>query len=301
MIISRRTCLQNLTALGLTPLFGWEASSPTGIMKRPVPSTGEMLPVIGLGTWQTFDVGQSSVDLQLLRQVLKGFIEHGAAVIDSSPMYGTSEAVVGTLSTELALNSKLFMATKVWTTGRQNGENQMNESFRLLKRDKIDLMQIHNLVDWKTQLGTLKKWKDEGRIKYIGITHYQESAYDAMAEIIKSNEIDFIQLNYSVVSRKAEERLLPLAMEKQIAVLINRPFEEGLLFQRVKGKTLPAWCAEFDCHSWGQFFLKFILSHSAVTCVIPGTSKVNHLIDNMKAGVGRLPEHKHKKMMIELL
>jgi diketogulonate reductase-like aldo/keto reductase len=271
------------------------------ILKRSIPSSGEKLPVVGLGTWQTFDVGENESERTPLKSVLKTLIEKGGSVVDSSPMYGSSEEVVGDLSTEIGLNDKLFIATKVWTSGEADGIQQMNSSFSLLRRKKIDLMQIHNLVDWQTHIKTLRKWKDEGRIRYLGMTHYTESAYSTLEQILKTTPLDFLQINYSLLSRKAEERLLPLAQEKKVAVLINQPFEEGTLFGRVKGKSLPVWAKEFDCNSWGQFFLKFILSNDAVTCVIPGTSKPHHMLDNLGAGFGKLPTAEHRKQMIELI
>jgi diketogulonate reductase-like aldo/keto reductase len=204
-------------------------------------------------------------------------------------MYGNSERVVGDLSTDLKINSQLFVATKVWTRGKEAGIQQMNNSFALLKRKKIDLMQIHNLVDWEVHYKTLRQWKDEGKIRYLGITHYTEGAYGSIEQILKTTPIDFLQINYSMLSRKAEERLFPVAQEKKVAVIINQPFEGGELFSRVKGKTLPGWAKEFDCNSWGQFFLKFILAQSAVTCVIPGTSKAHHMLDNLHAAYGKLP------------
>jgi diketogulonate reductase-like aldo/keto reductase len=269
------------------------------MLKRKIPSTSEELPCIGMGTWQTFDVGISSTELSPLKDVLKKFADLQGSVVDSSPMYGNAERVTGDLAAELDLKANLFMATKVWTSGETEGKKQMNTSFRLLKRDVIDLMQIHNLVDWQTHLKTLRKWKEEGKVRYVGLTHYTDSAHDTLCSIIKNTPIDFIQINYNLLDRKAEEKLLPLAQEKGIAILINRPFEEGALFDRVKGKSLPEWVADFDCASWGQFFLKFILSNDAVTCVIPATSNIKHLVDNMQAGLGRLPDSNHKKKMIE--
>lgn len=271
------------------------------ILQRIIPSTGERLPSIGVGTWQTFNVGSSDAERKPLRDVLQKMIELGSKVIDSSPMYGTSEAVVGDLSTQAGLNEKLFIATKVWTTGQLEGINQMNQSFIFMKRKKIDLMQVHNLVDWQTHLKTLLKWKEEGRIRYIGITHYTDSTHATLADIIKNNPIDFVQVNYNLLDWNAEKVLLPAAIEKKVAVIINRPFEEGALFRRVSGKELPEWASEFDCKSWAQFFLKFILSHPAVTCAIPGTSKVTHLVDNLGAATGRLPDEAQRNKMKDLL
>jgi diketogulonate reductase-like aldo/keto reductase len=259
------------------------------ILKRAIPASDEKIPAVGLGTWQTFDAGEGEAERAPLKLVLKTLVENGGRVVDSSPMYGNSERVVGDLSTDLKINSQLFVATKVWTRGKEAGIQQMNNSFALLKRKKIDLMQIHNLVDWEVHYKTLRQWKDEGKIRYVGITHYTEGAYGSIEQILKTTPIDFLQINYSMLSRKAEERLFPLAQEKKVAVIINQPFEEGALFSRVKGKTLPEWAKEFDCNSWGQFFLKFILAQPAVTCVIPGTSKAHHMLDNLHAAYGKLP------------
>jgi diketogulonate reductase-like aldo/keto reductase len=267
------------------------------ILQRIIPSTGEKLPAVGVGTWQTFNVGQSEADRRPLKEVLQKMIELGATMIDSSPMYGNSEAVVGDLSTEVQVNDKLFIATKVWTTGMAEGINQMNESFIFLKRKKIDLMQVHNLVDWQTHLKTLRKWKEEGKIRYIGITHYTDSSHGTLAEIIRNNPIDFVQVNYNLLDWNAENVLFPTAVDRKVAVIVNRPFEEGALFRRVAGKELPEWASEFDCKSWAQFFLKFILSHPAVTCAIPGTSKISHLVDNLGAATGKLPDESQRNRM----
>ena len=297
--MNRRTCLYNLSALSVLPLI--TSMQENKIIKRVIPTSGEQLTGVGVGTWQTFDVGTDSAEREPLKGVLRTLIEKAGSVIDSSPMYGRSEKVVGELSTELSLNSKLFIATKVWTTGEQEGIRQMNNSLSLLKREKIDLLQIHNIVDWQTHLKTLRSWKESGKVRYIGITHYLESAYATIEQILKSNTLDFLQINYSVVSRKAEERLFPLAAEKKIAVIINRPFEGGSLFSTVSGKQLPGWANEFDCSSWAQFFLKFILSNPTVTCVIPGTARPDHMIDNISAAYGRLPSEKHRAQMIKLV
>lgn len=299
--MDRRTTLYRLSALSLLPCFSNKSNFADKMMTRPIPSSGESLPVVGLGTWQTFDVNPTSAEADPLKEVLTTLLKHGGAVVDSSPMYGQSEEATGTLSKGLGINDKLFIATKVWTTGKEDGIRQMTKSLKLLQRSKIDLMQVHNLTDWRTHLPTLRQWKEQGKLRYIGITHYTQSAYSQIEEILNKEPIDFLQINYSILSRKAEERLLPLAREKKTAVLINRPFEEGALFQRVKGKQLPAWASEIDCASWGQFFLKFIISHPAVNCVIPGTSKPHHMADNAKAGFGRLPDEAFRRRMVSFL
>ena len=298
--MNRQEFLKIIPAFGLAAL-ATEAPLQNSIMTRKIPSTNEPLPCIGLGTWQTFNVGKSDNERDPLKAVLEKLIEQGGAMVDSSPMYGASEEVVGDLSTELNLNAKLFLATKVWTSGKDEGIKQMNTSLRLLRRSKLDLMQIHNLVDWQTHLSTLRSWKEQGKIRYIGITHYTESSYASIENILKSQPIDFLQINYSIQSREAEKILFPLAIEKKVAVIINQPFEEGNLFRIVKGKELPPWASEFDCKSWAQFFLKFILSHAAVNCVIPGTSKPHHMADNLEAGKGRLPTPEQRKKMVEWL
>jgi aryl-alcohol dehydrogenase-like predicted oxidoreductase len=260
------------------------------MIRRPIPRGGELLPVIGLGTWQTFDVGVDAAARSSLKRVLAEFAGLGGTVIDSSPMYGTSERVVGDLAAELKLRPKLFLATKVWTSGRDAGIRQMEESFRLLRTDRMDLMQVHNLLDWRSHLATLRQWKAQGKVRYIGVTHYTAAAYDELARVLASAELDFVQLNYSVDEREAERKLLPLAADKGLAVLINRPFAEGVLFRKVRGKPVPPWAQDIGCVTWAQYFLKFIISHPAVTCAIPATSKVEHLIDNMQAGMEPLPD-----------
>jgi diketogulonate reductase-like aldo/keto reductase len=299
--MKRRTCLQNLSALSLLPLTSGLPVFEDAILKRTIPSSNEKLTAVGLGTWKTFDAGDTSGEREPLKGVLKTLIEKGGRVVDSSPMYGRSEQVVGELSTALHLNDKLFIATKVWTTGEQDGIRQMNNSFSLLQRKRIDLMQVHNLVDWQVHLKTLRAWKEQGKIRYIGITHYTGSAYSSIEQILKSNTVDFLQINYSLISRKAEERLFPLAQERDVAVIINQPFEAGALFQQVKTNELPPWAKEFDCNSWAQFFLKFILAQPTVTCVIPGTSKPHHMLDNIGAAFGKLPTEKHRMQMVKFI
>ena len=267
------------------------------MLRRPIPSSGEALPVVGLGTYQSFDVGGNASERSPLKEVLRLFVEQGGKLVDSSPMYGPSESVVGDLATELGITPQLFMATKVWTSGRDAGIRQMEESFRRMKVERMDLMQIHNLLDWKTHLATLKQWKAAGRIRYIGITHYHSGAYADLERLIKTRDFEFVQFNYSIAEREAEERLLPLAQEAGVAVIVNRPFAQASLFSRVRGKEVPGWAAEFDCKSWGQFFLKYIISHPAVTCVIPATAKPQHMLDNMMAGIGRLPDEVTRRKM----
>lgn len=288
-------------AFGLMPFLNTAAmtqnTAKSTLIKRPIPSTGELLPAVGLGTWQTFDVGPSPVSRAQVQEVLRLFAEMGGTLIDSSPMYGKSEEVVGDLSVKLGLQQKLFMATKVWTKGEQAGIKQMETSMQEMQARPLDLMQIHNLVDWQTHLKTLRRWKGEKRIRYLGITHYLVSAFPDLERIIKTEPIDFVQLNYNIVTREAAQRLLPLAADKGVAVIVNRPFESGSLFSTVKSKPLPEWANEFDCKSWGQFFLKYILGHPAITCIIPATAKPTHLTDNMQAGYGNLPDETTRKKM----
>lgn len=301
-ILSRRRMLRlsGITTLGCIAQpgsFPELSFSFSDMEKRIIPSSGEKIPAIGLGTWQTFDVDNSETERSALREVLNMLVSKGASVIDSSPMYGASEIVVGDLSNDLKIRDKLFLATKVWTTGKDAGIRQMNESFQKMKTSTMDLMQVHNLTDVHTHLKTLREWKEQKKIRYFGITHYTLSAYPELVRLIKNEKPDFVQFNYNISVRDAEKELLPLAKDKGVAVIINRPFEEGALFNSVKGKELPAWAKDYDINSWGQFFLKFIISHPAVTCAIPGTSKVRHLTDNLDAAVGKLPDEKGREKM----
>lgn len=262
---------------------------------RPIPSSGEPLPVIGLGTWQTFDVGATAAERGPLQEVLTAFVELGGRLIDSSPMYRRAEQVVGDLAAELDLRDRLFVATKVWTSGREAGIRQMEESLRKLRGERLDLMQVHNLLDVDTHLKTLAAWKREGRVRYVGVTHYTASAHGEVARVIERHPVDFVQINYSVAEPEAEQRLLPLARERGVAVIVNRPFASGSLLRRLRDRPLPAWAADIDCSSWAQLLLKFVISHPAVTCTIPATSKVRHLRDNMQAGHGRLPDEELRR------
>ena len=254
------------------------------------------LPRIGLGTWQTFDVGADAAERARLGEVLKLL---DGNVVDSSPMYGSAEAVVGDLVAGLGLRRRLFLATKLWTRGREEGLRQMETSFRRLRADTIDLMQVHNLVDVGTHAKTLQDLKAKGRVRFIGITHYTASAYGEVERAMKIAPWDFLQINYSLAEREAEERILPLARERGLRVLINRPFGEGSLFRRTRGKALPPWAAELGIASWAQYFLKWIVSHPAATCAIPATSKPEHMRDNLAAGSGPMPDAAARKRMQE--
>jgi diketogulonate reductase-like aldo/keto reductase len=285
------SCLWPIGATGVQ-----SKSELATMLMRSIPSSGEKLPVIGLGTWQTFDVEKSAP----LAEVMSTFVKLGGRVIDSSPMYGHAEEVVGDLLTKLKLRDSLFLATKVWTRGQQAGIDSMERSFMRLQTKTIDLMQVHNLIDAETQLRTIREWKAQGRFRYLGITHYEASAFAEVAKSLAREKLDFVQVNYSIMEREAEEKILPLAQERGVAVIVNRPFSAGDIFSRVRGKALPDFTAEFDCTSWAQFFLKWIVAHPAVTCAIPATNNVQHLEDNMRAGFGRLPDAKMRQRMIEV-
>ena len=257
---------------------------------RRIPSTGEALPVIGCGTWRTFDVGNDLKARAGLADVLNVLFGAGGSVIDSSPMYGSSEAVAGDVLTSISGHEKAFVATKVWTEGREAGIAQMEESMRRLQQTRIDLMQIHNLVDWRTQLATLRDWKASGRIRYIGVTHYTSSAFGDVEAVMRAEQLDFVQINYAADDRAAEARILPLAKERGVAVLVNQPFGGGGLIGRLKGKALPGEAKEIGCTSWAQLLLKFVLGNDAVTAVIPGTGRKEYMIDNVQAGSGVYPD-----------
>jgi aryl-alcohol dehydrogenase-like predicted oxidoreductase len=299
---ARRRALRLIAGYGTLAVMSKNARAQApAILKRPIPRTGELLPAVGVGTWQTFDVGPKAPERAELKDVLRLLVESGGSVVDSSPMYGNAESVAGDLAADLGLREKLFFATKVWTSGREAGIRQMEDSFRLMRTQRMDLMQVHNLLDLAVHAKTLREWKTAGRIRYIGITHYHAGAHAELETIVRTRAWDFVQFNYSMAEREAEARLLPACADSGTAVIVNRPFSQGGLFPRVKGKDLPAWAAEFDCSSWAQFFLKYLLSHPAVTCVIPGTRRVAHLKDNVQAGMGRLPDAAMRRRMVEYL
>jgi diketogulonate reductase-like aldo/keto reductase len=270
------------------------------MIQRNIPSSGEQLPVIGLGTWQSFDVFDTK-KFPELSTVLNELNSCGGKLIDSSPMYGQSEKVIGDLTKGMAEREHFFYATKVWTTGRKEGIAQMEDSMRKMQRERIDLMQIHNLSDWKTHLPVLREWKECGKIKYIGITHYTDDRHEELESVFAKEQLDFVQFNYSIDSRHAEKRLLKAASDHGVATLINRPFGVGKLFEKVKGKSIPEWAVEMGMTNWSDFFLKFIISQPAVTCVIPATSRPTHAADNFKAGEGDLPDELIRRKMIAYL
>lgn len=271
-----------------------------GMIERRIPSSGETIPVIGLGTSGPFEVGASERERAPLREVLGAFFEGGGRLIDTSPMYTTAEGVLGELLTP-EMQRRAFIATKVWADGSQAGIEQMQRSGELLGHGRLDLIQVHNLRDLATQLDTLRQWREQGRIRYLGVTHYTVSAHEDLARVLETEQLDFVQFNYSPVTRAAERRLLPLAAERGVAVLINRAFEDGALFARVRGRPVPEWAAEFDANSWAQVFLKYVIAHPAVTCVIPATGKVRNMRDNLASGRGRLPDRTQLARIARLL
>jgi diketogulonate reductase-like aldo/keto reductase len=297
--MDRRHALRTMSALAALASMQPLAAQSQKMLTRTIPATGEPLPIVGLGTWQVFDAGNDSTARAPLREVLRAFFAGGGRVVDSSPMYGTSESVVGDLCTELAVCEPLFVATKVWTSGRDAGIQQMETSFRRLRVERMDLMQVHNLVDVATHTKTLLDWKAKGRVRFIGITHYTSSAYAEVEKWLKTGQYDFLQINYSLAERESAARLLPLARERKVAVIANRPFAEGAMFRRVRGRPLPDWAKETGIASWAQYFLKWIVSHPAVTCTIPGTGRPEHMADNLAAGMGPLPGEALRTRMAE--
>ncbi len=284
-------------AIGLAAAGALRDASAAALGTRPIPASGEAIVRVGLGTWRGLSLGQRAASMAVLGR----FFELGGRVVDTSPMYGDAEQAIGTLGAELGILPELFLATKVWTRGRREGEAQVERSFGLVRRERIDLVQVHNLVDVATQLPLLARLKAEGRIRYLGITHYLPGAHDDLARVIEQERVDVLQVNYNVLDRSAERRLLPLARERGVAVLANQPFGAGELFGRVRGRPLPGWAADWDCASWGQLFLKFILANPAVTCVIPGTLKPRHVEDNLGAARGRLPGLAERERLLTAL
>jgi diketogulonate reductase-like aldo/keto reductase len=277
----------------------YQSEPRASMLTRPIPSSNEPIPVLGIGTWQAFDIGTERAALEQRKEVLRLLFAAGGQVIDASPMYGRAEVAVGGLLTELKAHARAFLATKVWTSGQRAGIEQMQASLAKLQTPVIDLMQIHNLVDWRTHLATLRKWQKEKRFRYIGITHYTDAALEELGSVIRAEPIDFVQCAYSIGARAAERRLLPLCAERGVGVIINRPLGTGGLFGRVRGKPLPGWASELGCASWSQFFLKYILGHPAVSCAIPATSRPDHMRDNLAAATGRLPNARERKRMAD--
>jgi aryl-alcohol dehydrogenase-like predicted oxidoreductase len=299
-LIKRRMFLKSGCALAAGSVFWpqwlWAGARP--LINKVIATSGEKLHVIGMGSSRTFDVGDNVVARSQLAPVLQVFFDQGGALIDSSPMYGSAEQVIGDLLKTTRNKGSLFAATKVWTDGKQAGIEQMQRSMQRMGVNRFDLMQIHNLQDWQVHLETLKAWKEAGRIRYLGITTSHGRFHEELESILELERFDFVQFSYNIADRAVEKRLLPLAAERGTSVLINRPYQQGVLFRAVKGKALPEWAAECDCATWAQFFLKFIVSHPAVTCVIPATTKVHHMMDNMAAGFGRLPDAKQRERML---
>jgi diketogulonate reductase-like aldo/keto reductase len=299
--LTRRRFLQRVVALAGCGWLPAISAMPEQIRTRAIPVSGEHLPVIGMGSWMTFDVGEDRDLLNDRARVLKTFLAMGGGLVDSSPMYGSSEQVIGECLAQLDDTGGLFSATKVWTPGAWMGKQQMKNSQRLWGVPHFDLMQIHNMLDWEIHLETLRAWKAEGRIRYIGITTSHGRRHEALESALKREQFDFVQFTYNIRDREVEQRLLPLAAERGIAVIINRPFQRGGLFHAVQGKPLPLWAGEFDCNNWAQFFLKFIVSHPAVTCTIPATTRVDHMQENMGAGYGRMPDPPMRQRMVRYL
>ena len=297
--LSRREFLAG-SAAALCATSGASLASQQGgaLIHRRIPSSGESIPVIGLGTSGPFEVGIDAKEREPLAAVLESFFEAGATMIDTSPMYSSAETVLGDLLTA-DMQAKAFIATKVWTRGEREGLVQMTRSMELLRRKKVELMQVHNLLDFEVHLKTLRRWKEEGRIRYIGITHYTVDAYPKLMDIIEREPIDFVQFNYSATTTAAEQRLLPLCADKGVAVIVNRAFDDGKIFARLKDRPLPAWAGDIDCRSWAQLLLKFVISHPAVSCVIPATGKLRNLEDNLGAARGRLPDLRQRQMIVE--
>jgi diketogulonate reductase-like aldo/keto reductase len=297
--VPRRTVLKLGAASLASLLMPESARAEPALLTRKIPASGEALPAVGLGTWQAFDVAGDAAAIAEARDTLRALVAAGARVMDSSPMYGSAESIAGQLVQELGIRDRLFIATKVWTEGRNAGRAQMDASMKKLRVERLDLMQVHNLVDTGTHLDTLREWKAAGRVRYVGVTHYHAGAHAALEKVVRSGAVEFVQVNYSLAEPEADRRLLQAAADSQVAVIVNRPFAEGAMFRRVKGKPLPAWAAELGCASWAQFFLKWILGHPAVSCAIPGTRNPKHVVDNLGAARGALPDATARRKMAE--
>jgi len=299
--INRRDLLQGLTLAGLATMLGpWEALARQGpLLTRRIPSSGEELPLIGLGSWGVFNVGEDRVARDACAAVIKAFLDGGGRLIDSSPMYGSSQPVIGYGLDKLGMPRQVFSADKVWISPGARGPAQMEESRRLWRVPRFDLMQVHNLIAWEEHLPTLFEMKRAGRLRYVGITTSHGRRHDEFERIMRQERLDFIQVTYNILDREVEDRILPLARDRGMAVLINRPFQRRALLERYRGKPLPSWAADFDCGGWPQFLLKFIVSHPAVTCAIPATSQVAHAIEDLGAARGRLPDEATRRRMIE--
>ena len=302
MRIGAPLCTRPQKTKGATvPRDDVEVTQASALTTRPIPRTGEQIPVVGLGTHLTFDVGTASAPLRTLRAVLDHFAASGGRLIDTSPMYGNAETVVGTMAAEAGLTQRLFWATKIWTTGKLAGVEQMKESQRRLQAQPLDLVQIHNLIEWRTHLATLEEWKRAGWIRYLGVTHYHPGALDEVIEVLREHPVDFVQIPYNIATREAEKEVLPLAAELGVAVIVNIPLGHGALMRTVQGRPLPRMAAELGCKDWATFLLKFVLGHPAVTCTIPATSDLAHLASNLMAGVGVLPNANQREQMVALV
>jgi aryl-alcohol dehydrogenase-like predicted oxidoreductase len=297
--IARRTVMQLLAAttaaVAAPPLL--RAAGTTAMALRPMPRSGEEVPVVGLGSADTFDVGDDAASRAPLADVLRGLVSAGGRVIDTSPMYGRAETVLGDLLQELALRPRTWLATKVWTRGREAGARQVEQSLARLRADRLDLLQVHNLLDWREHVPTLRALQEAGKVRYVGITHYRADAHGELERVLGAERFDWLQVNYSLAEPEADARLLPYCRDKGIAVMVNRPFADGAMFARARGKPLPPWAAEIGCESWGQFFLRYVISHPAVTCAIPATSKPAHVADNCAAGRAPLPDEAQRRRM----
>jgi diketogulonate reductase-like aldo/keto reductase len=299
-MLTRRQLLKLAATILAMPANSLLAQTQLTLIQRKIPSSGELLPAIGMGTSRTFNTANDAESLARLTEIIKIFLDKQGRVIDSSPMYGEAESRVGDVLRTLGNHPKVFAATKVWTSGREQGIAQMQESAQRMNVKVFDLIGVHNLVDWQTQLDTLKRWKKEGKVRYIGITTSHGRDHNELIEIMRNEPLDFVQFTYNIGNLTAEEELLPLAQDKGIATMINRPFQRGSFFRVSKGKPLPALAKAIDCNSWGQFYLKFILGHPAVTCLIPATSKPKHMLDNMQANFGRVPDQQQRAEMLKI-